>query len=454
MRLLTPLLRALPLTSVLLAACNLAPAPQEDYLAQAAQAHRPLSAWSQVVEGKPTAYLDQLIRSPQLDALLDEALAANPSLQQTLLTLQIRRAEQRQTGAARLPGLEAGLSASKEEQSDSSYTGSLTASWEADIWGKLADDSRAAGKEVAAQQARLQLARSSLAAEVMKAWLTLIAQQRSIDIEQRRLESLEQNEQFILQRYRSGLGELEDLDSARTSLASSRATLAAYREALAEQRRSLQRLRGRLESETLAIPASYPDTLLPLASLPAQTLQRRADLQAAYLAIEAASLRTQVAYKALLPSISLTAALEDVASSPASALLTHPAWSLLGQLTAPLYQGGQLQAAVDVARLQTAYAYQSYRDTLLDAVKEIEDKLGQERALATQQAHIETALTHARNNLDRYRQSYRTGLVSMLDLLSVQQQTYDLESQLNNLVNTRLGNRIDLGLALGLGVHQ
>jgi outer membrane protein TolC len=67
---------------------------------------------------------------------------------------------------------------------------------------------------------------------------------------------------------------------------------------------------------------------------------------------------------------------------------------------------------------------------------------------------METALAKAQNNLHQYQRRYRTGLVEILDLLAVQRQAYDLEIQRNNLVYKRLANRVNLGLALGLGVKQ
>ena len=310
---------------------------------------------------------------------------------------------------------------------------------------------------MAEQQALYQAARDTLAAEVMKTWLALTAAGKNIAIEQQRLDTLEKNEAFILKRYSNGLGTLEDLDSARSKTSSSRATLEEYRETLAQQGRVLRTLLGQTSgagSEERAIPAEYAAVAVPLAKVPEQTLRRRPDLKAAYLAIEAADLRTRVAYKELLPSIDLQAALEDVASSPGSALLTDPVWSLLGQLTAPLYQGGKLRAAAEIAELETARNYQIYRETLLDAVQEIEDAIGLERSLTRQREHIEAALSAARNNLEQYQRKYRTGLVEILDLLEVQRQTYDLDIQLNNLTYERLANRIDLGLALGLGVKS
>jgi NodT family efflux transporter outer membrane factor (OMF) lipoprotein len=350
--------------------------------------------------------------------------------------------------------LEAGLNSSKEENApSSSHRGTLTLSWEADLWAKVADNHNAASQDVAQQQALFQSAQDRLAAEVMMGWLGLIAQQDAIQIQQRRLNTLSRNAQFIRQRYRHGIGNLEDLDSARTSLASARATLEEYRDTLAQQQRSLKTLLGRSVGPDIPIPTRYPSVVLPLAELPPQTLRRRPDLQAAYVAIKAAGLRTAVAYKEMLPSISLQAALEDMADSPGKALLDDPVWSLLSQLTAPLFKGGQLKAAADVAELQTAQAYQAYRKTLITAVHEVQQALDQEQSLAKRQAHIKTALNSARNNLKQYQRRYRTGLVSILDLLQVQRQTYDLEAQWDTLRYQRLANRINLGLALGLGAR-
>lgn len=442
-----------------------------DYADQAEQAVAQVPDWSELDGGVDSTYLNELIHSPQLNGLIEEALAANPGLQQTLLTLKIRRAEQRQVGGDRWPQADFSYSASKQESSSgsvarqagssvisssgssTSYTGTLSVSWQVDLWRKLADDYRAAGKDVAEQAALYQSARDTLAAEIMQAWLQLIAQQNAVEIQQQRLDTLERYETFIRERYRNGVGSLEDLDSARTSTASARETLASQRQTLAQQQRALHEMLGRTGRDRIDIPADYPDVRTPIAELPEQTLGRRPDLKAAYLAIQAESLRTDVAYKDMLPSISLEGTLYDLAQSPTEALLNDPVWSLLGQLTAPLFRGGSLKAAAEVQELTTEQDYQAYRETLLTAVTEVEDAIENERALERRQDHVETALASARRNLAQYERSYRNGLVSILDLLNIQQQTYDLRAQLDNLIYERLVNRIDLGLALGLGVN-
>ncbi len=399
-----------------------------------------------------------LLPDEQLTQLVKQSLAANPGLQQTWLTLQILRSEQRGVEAGQLPQADLGFAASRGENTGNSFSTELSVSWELDLWAKLADSSSAAAADVAEQLALYQSARDSQVAAVMSAWLQLIQLHNAIEWQALRLAALGKNEQAILQRYRRGVGDLDDLDSARSALASAESSQADNRYQLAAAKRSLRTLLGQVTdtaaesagSAGVAIPDDYPAVLMPLVDLPEQTLARRPDLQAAWQALEAADLRTRVAYKDMLPSLSISAALSDSGRSPAASLLTDPVWSLLGQLTAPLFRGGELKAAARTAELTAAQSAQAYRETLLTAVTEVENALDQEVALERQQAAIQRALLSARANEERYLRRYRSGLVDLLDLLTVQQSRYDLEGTLNTLTYQRLSNRITLGLALGL----
>lgn len=452
-KLFTTEFRLFPLVVLLLGACSTT-SPRLDYIEQADQEIQQVPTWNQLDSAQQVSTLNDLLSAPELDELIEQAHASNPNLQSTLLTLDIVRAQSRQSGADRLPTVEAGFSAARTEDSDSSYTGSISVNWELDLWRKMANEVKAADLDIAEQEALTQSARDYLTAEVMLAWLELISTQRNLDIEHRRLQTRQKNEQFIIQRYRNGLGTLEDIDDARSSTSSTRADMEALQETDRQQRRALRTLLGKTRQIVLQPPSEYPLVTLPLADLPEQNLQRRPDLKAAYLAIASADARATATYRDLLPSISLSAALQDIGDSPSSALLNNPIWSLLAQLTAPLYQGGEKRAAAEIADLNVAIAYEDYRDTLLTAVNEVEDTLGLESSLARRQTHIESALSHAGNNLAQYQQSYRSGLVDILDLLTVEQATYDLEAQLENIIYQRLANRVKLGLALGLGARK
>lgn len=400
------------------------------------------------------ARLTDLVNVPELQSFISAALQNNPSLQQSVVALKMAYAQHGITSASRLPSVDASFSGTSTEDSDDSYTTDITVSWELDLWQKIADSSNAALKDIASTQASLQSAQDLVAANVMRSWLDISLKQQLVAIETQRLTVLDNNKALILARYRVGLGSLEDLDNANTSVASTQATLADYQQQLAQSKRDLTLLTGQWTGNDLAvnITAEFPAVLNPINSLGQQNLSQRPDIKIAFYNIEAEALRTDAAYKAMLPSISLSASLTDMAQSPTDALLTGPLWSVLGQLSAPLFQGGKLSSQAELAKLTTEQHYWVYQETLLNAVNEVENTVGQEYSLVKQQQHLIEAQLSAERSFVSYEQKYRQGLVDIFDLLTVQQQTFDVEAQLANTIYNRLINRIDLGLALGLGV--
>ncbi|MFM2580962.1 TolC family protein [Vibrio fortis] len=403
-----------------------------------------------------TNLITDLVNVPELEQYLTTAFSANPSLQQSIVALKIAYAQEGVSFADQLPTVNANFSGEKTEGSDESYNADVTVSWELDLWQRLADVSAASRKDVAASQASLQNATNLLAANIMRGWLEISVNQQLLDIEQRRLAILENNETLVLDRYQVGLGTLEELDNAKTSTASTRATVAQYQENLAKSKRSLLLLTGELNAKVtdLNVAQAFPDVLNPLENMSVQNLAGRPDLQQAFFNIEAESLRTDAAYKAMLPSFSLSASLKDIAETPSEALFANPLWSALGQVSAPLFQGGRLKTNAEIAELTTEQSYWAYQETLLTAVNEVENAIGQEGSLAEQQQHLQASLSSAKRSVVSYEEKYRQGLVDIFDLLTVQQQAYDVESQLTNTTYQRLLNRIDLGLALGLGVEN
>ena len=412
---------------------------------------------------------------PHLAGYIDEAVSSNANLQQSLITLRKAQVAIDSAKADRNLNVDASFSASKSETTNSSastssytnsstssnssspsYSASMNVSWELDLWQKISDGISAANLDAASARASYLSARDSLVANVIRSYIDVLTQQQLLNIEQSRLTVLENNEAVILKRYSTGLGSLDDLDTARTSSANTRATIAQYENALLTAKRTLAVLLGRQNQSLseLNTQVSFPDVLLPLTTLPKQDLARRPDLQAAFYALKATEFEVDVAYKALLPSISLSASLSDNASTPSQALFTNPLWSLLGQMTAPLFQGGALRAQVEDAKLTSANAWWQYRETLLTAVQETQNALDSETALSARISHTNVALANAERSVSTIEGQYRQGLADILDLLSVYDTRFNLQAQAVELHAQKLQNRIDLGLALGLGVSQ
>lgn len=398
--------------------------------------------------------ITDLVDVAGMDSLIKQALINNPSYNQVHVALKQAIAQRNVVSANQWFDAQVNADAERSKNGDTQYSASIGVSWEVDLWQKIANNVAAQNMNIASNQANLQSAKDSLVASVIRAYLTIVLQNNLLDIEQQRLTVLENNEQSIVERYQSGLGELETLDTARASTLSTRSSIANLQEQIAQAKRSLTLLVGVDTLNDFPIATAFPDVIQPLSALPAQDLARRPDLQSAYYDIQSKRYLVDVAYKDLLPSISLSASLSDLATSPSQALFTSPVWSLLGNLTAPLFQGGELRAQVDIAKLNAEQSFWQYQDTLLTAVNEVQNALGQEQSLTQQKAHIANALKSAQRSYDNYLNRYQQGLVDILDLLSVQQQMFDLESQLTQIQFSLLTNRIDLGLALGLGVSS
>ena len=404
---------------------------------------------------KATALTD-LISIEGLQGYIDEALNNNASLQQTLITLRKAQVSIKSADSQDNPQVDASFSGDKTKDTDNSYSTSLSVSWEVDLWQKINDSVTAASFDAASARSAYQAAKDSLVANVIRSYLAIIEQQQLLAIEEARLSVFENNEKIILTRYRTGLGSLDDLDNAQTSSAGTRATIAQYKNDIAAAKRTLAVLLGRQDQRLDDFPMhqKFPDVLSPLTGLPAQDLARRPDLQAAYYNIKASEARVKVAYKELLPSISLSAALSDNGTTPSQSLFTNPVWQLLGQMTAPLFQGGALRAQIDDAELDSLNAWWQYREVLLNGVQEVQDALDNEQALSQRRYYIEQSYLNAQRSADTYAGKYRQGLVDILDLLSVYDTTFNLQAQHIELQYSQLSNRIDLGLALGLGVSQ
>jgi len=391
---------------------------------------------------------------PNLTNFIQEALNNNANLQQTLVTLRTAQVAIDVAEADQNVNLSAGSSASKAKNENSGYSNNLNISWELDLWQKISNGVSAANFQAASAEAAYQSARDSLVANVLREYINILSQQQLLNIERARLTVFKNNETVILNRYRTGLGSLDDLDTARTSSATIQATLAQYEYNLATARRTLAVLLGRQDQSLTELDqsSSFPDVLLPLANLPKQNLSRRPDLQAAYYTLKASEFEVDVAYKALLPSINLSAALSDSASSATDALFTNPLWSLLGQMTAPLFQGGALRAQVEIEKLASVNAWWLYQESLLNAVQETQNALDNERALTERKKYTSMAIDNAERSVKTIEGQYRQGLANILDLVSVYNSRFDLQSQLIQLQASQLQNRINLGLALGLGV--
>lgn len=398
----------------------------------------------------------QITPDTQLQMLVRKALADNPDLTGTALRLKEAGLLVKQSRADRLPQLSAELNGSRsrdtERQLNNHFSAALKVGWEVDLWGQLSAVSSASENEWRAASGDLAAARISLAGQVMKTWLELISQQRILHLEEARSKNLELAEALIASRYRNGVGSIDDLHEATGAKASSVANLSQQRDLYQRSERTMKLLLGELPQLSFDIPRQLPQIHLPAAGLPAETIGKRPDLQAAYHRIRAADRNTQVAYKALLPNFRIALDLGDQRDNFSELLKGSPAWTLLGSLSAPIFNAGKLRSEAERTEYAAQRAFLGYRETLLGVFLEVENALASEGFLKQQEAAYRTAQQHAEASYRKYRHLYREGLTDIVTLLAVERTTYAAAIQRLETEKQRLANRVDLALSLGCGI--
>ena len=403
-----------------------------------------------------------------LEALLREAQTANPDLAATAARLAAADALVDVVGADRLPQLDVGLDRNRSRQlfpgfpfagsapmatTSDVYRLALNASWELDLWGRLAAAEGAAARDAAAVAADLIAARLSLTGAVVRAWVGLIEAQQQLALAEDNLAAWTSSRELVERRYRSGLRSAVDLRLLRASEAAAAERLAARRQALGQASRTLELLLGRYPSADLAAAPDLPvlDTLAP-PGLPTLLLARRPDLAAAELRLAAAELRIDQARADFYPRFALTGAY-GTTSTDLDDLLSGDfrVWSVAGQLVQPLFQGGRLEARVAEADARSAEALALFTGAVLTACAEVEGALDAEALLAEREADLEVAAREARGGADLARDRYARGLLDVITLLETERGAQNAEIAVLTVRRARLDARVDLILALGGG---
>jgi len=402
------------------------------------------------------------LNAPELKDLIDAAIAHNADLQRVTAVLGQRIAEARIAGADLMPAASLGLDGARQQISTfgpnstggvifENYNLGPSLSWEIDLWGRLRDLSSAALARVEVSQAELQAARLSLAARVAKAWLSLLEARQQVAEAARTAEAYGQNLQTLESRFQRGLTQGLELRQTRSLATSAKADLAARHKTLDAAKRNLEVLLGRYPEAAIRSDTQLPELPQSIpAGLPADLIQRRPDLIAAERRLAAAAQERRARQKDLLPKISLTAS-GGTSSQEFDNLLNgdFSVWTLAGNLSQPIFQGGRIRANIDRSASLQDQARAAYRNAALQAFLEVETTLAAEAYLKHEYGYLKAAAEEANAAEAQAWDRYRKGTIDFLNVLDSQRTAAAARSRLINTKNALLQNRIDLYLALG-----
>lgn len=401
---------------------------------------------------------DGFFADARLRDVVGIALAGNRNLQASAAAVERVRAQYRIAEAGRLPGVNAGAAANRQQSGGStstSYSASLgLAAWEIDLFKRLASLEGAALARFAAQQETQRSAQLSLVAEVATAWLALAAERQRLTLALQLRDNQQRTLDLTEQRHRLGAASGLDLARARTAFEAARGEAMRAQAAVTQARLQLELLAGQPLPDAL-LPAAQdlqPVTALPAipAGLPAEVLLQRPDLRAAEQQLQAAAFDVGAARAARFPRLTLTASAGTRAPELDGLFNSGTGfWSLLPQLDLPLFDAGSRAAQVQVSEASRRQALATYEATLQAAFREVADALAVRDSLAERLDAQQAQVAAAAQSLRFAQESYRLGSSSQLDLLDAQRQLATAQQALVTLRQTEQVNRVTLLRALG-----
>jgi NodT family efflux transporter outer membrane factor (OMF) lipoprotein len=412
------------------------------------------TAWRAGGEAGPIA--DNWLASfgdPQLDALVTEAIAHNPDLRVTATRVEQAGQYIQVAKAALLPAVNIfGSGGLKEGGEDALQVLSLGVSWEIDLWGRWRYARNAAQEDYASAQADFAFAHQSLAAMTAKSWFTASETWLQLQIADDMVKSAQQLFGFAEQRQKVGIGDEQDIALTRASLATYQDSAKQVRFAHEQTLRALELLLGRYPATELKARQDLAKLPGPVpGGIPLETLERRPDLIAAERRVAAAFNRVGEAKAARLPRLSLNANLKalDTAILALAPDFSNPTGGFGAKLLAPVYQGGALQAQVEIRTLEQKEAIADYARMALRAIGDVESALAAGKTLDERDQLLQRTVTDNQRALELAQTSYRVG---KSDLRAVQQQQLSVHAArlaLLRVQSEQLAQRVNLHLALG-----
>ncbi len=400
------------------------------------------------------------LNSSALNGLLGQAFAGNLSLKQAWARMEQARAVAVKAGADLYPDLSVtGRTNHARQRSENgsadrfttrNYAIGLSTSYEIDLWGRIRSGQKAESLTAEAAREDWHATVIALAADVATTWAEILSRQMQRRLLEKQLETNRTYLELVDLRYRKGIVTALDVFQQQQVVEEIRSQIPVVEAQERLRRNQLAVLLGQAPGTELTIGAENLPTLepLPAAGLPADLLANRPDVRAAGLRLEAADWQLAAARANRLPAISLTG---TAGYGPADMDLMLDNWilSLASNLAAPILDGGQRAAEVDRSRAVIAENLAAYRESVLVAIREVEDALASELYQRRYIAALERQLEAARHALVEAREQYRKGVDDYLPVLTQIVAVQNLERNLIEQQTQLLIDRIDLFEALG-----
>ena len=400
--------------------------------------------------------------SQQLDSLIQRAQQHNYDLAAAAARIQEADAQARAAGAPLLPslGFDAETGPSRQlnlmghERNHVDMAGVFQASYQLDFWGKNKAALQAAEDSRSAAGYAWQVVNLSTMASVATAYFQYLGLTDRLRVAEDNLIRARQALNGLSSLARSGAVPMLDVVQQQTIVDGLTAQPPLVRQQIEHVHTALAILVGTLPEELQLAPESLADLTRPAvdAGLPSGLLARRPDVREAEANLMAANANIRVAHAAFFPSFDLTASggLESYALSH----YTVPplaVYSLLGSMSAPLFEGGRLRAQLHYAQAHYTELMQIYRKTALSAFGDVEDALTAVQETNDRYAAQVQTLQSAQRSYRMAQEAFHGGTTNILTVFTAEDAVSTAEDNESEADIAHMHALVGLYQALGGG---
>jgi multidrug efflux system outer membrane protein len=448
----------------MLASCSVGPAYKRPDIPSAAQ-------WRETPDDNaaavwPSADWWHAFGSQKLDELIAEAQRSNDDLGAAIARVEEADAQVRIAGAALLPSLDLGATATRQESQPSrtgrsgtfnTFNPELTASYELDFWGKNRALKQAARATAIASHYDKETVALTVISSVATTYFQSLQFRDRLQVARENLANGEKILHGLQLQKTAGIATGLDVAQQETAVALLSAAIPPLEQQFRQTVNALAVLVGRTP-ESIDVDTGTLNTLtLPklVAGLPSQLLARRPDVAGSEQQLIAANADITVARAALFPSIQLTASGGYASSDLAS--LINPAnrlWSVSAGLIQPIFHGGALRGQVAFSNARYRELLSTYHKAVISAFSNVEDALVSAQQTNEQQTRQQDAVNKARRAFQFAQTQMSAGTVNILIVLNTENALFSAQDALVQIQYLHLQSMVDLYTALGGGWQQ
>lgn len=416
----------------------------------------------------------RLFGSSELNRLVEQAIGGNQELRGALARVETARALVGVQAADWFPQLNMKDAMNYERLSKVSFGANLPAGipglklpavdrrrfqnlfelgWELDLWGRVRRGVEGAKASQLAADETFAAQRLSLAAEVARLYFLTHSLDRQLQVVNETINWRDEALKLQESRFKGGLANEMDVSRARTELELARNDIAA-----------LERQRGNAENALAVICGELPstfsishNTVLPSVpkvpgGLPSTLLQRRPDIRAAEAKMREANAQVGVAKASFFPTFKIVGSggLESIGAThfydARSKILT-----IGPSMTLPIFQGGRLRANLKANKMRYDETLANYRQTILLALKEVEDSMLDARGYTKQKAALDAAIAAAGETERLAKLRYEKGLASYFEVVDANRTVLTAKLLAAQIEGQRLIASVAMLKALGGG---